>query len=684
MSRLYPILQAEAGECGLACLAMICNALGSRVDISDLRRRLSISPKGSTLATLIRHAESLGLSGRPLRLELDEISRLRMPCILHWDMNHFVVLQSVSRRGVRILDPAVGARKLPIEAVSRHFTGVALEFTPTPDFHAIKEQRRVPLRDLIRHTRALRMALVQVFFLAVALEVFALAAPFFNQLLIDEVLVTSDREFLYLLATGFGLLLLVQTAIEVLRSWVILRISADVRLQWLNGLFTHLIRLPAPFFERRHLGDITSRFGSIVTIQHTLTTGIVTGILDALMAVMSLAIMIAYSPLLTLSAVTAVAAYAVLRWLFYAPLREASAEQLVLAAKENSHFLETLRAIVSVKLSGHETARRTRWQKLVVDVIDRDVKTQVLSVLFATASTFISGAAALWLLTLGATQVMDNQLSVGMLMAFSSYAGIFGARINHLIGYAVELKMLGLHGERLADIALEEAQPLPTVATDVQRLRPHITLRNLSYRYADGEPWILRHLELDFVPGESVAIVGPSGCGKSTLVKLLLGLLSPTEGEILIDGIPVQRLGLSTYQQLIGAVVQEDSLMAGSIAENISFFHPEINQRRMKRCAHTACIHEEILSMPMGYQTLIGDMGSSLSSGQKQRILIARALYKQPKLLILDEATSHLDMQNEQRIIERLDPLHLTRIYVAHRAETIASAQRVVALNNAR
>lgn len=681
MRRIRPILQSEAGECGLACLAMIGSAFGYHVDISDLRRRFSVSRKGSTLATLIRHAETIGLVGRPLRLELDELPHLSTPCILHWNLNHFVVLEKVAPRKVFIIDPAVGPRRLPFDVVSRHFTGVALELVPGTEFRLGDKRRRLRLRDLTRRTAGLRPALIQVFLLAIALEVFALAAPIFNQLLIDEVLVSSDREHLYVLATGFALLLVIQTAIEVLRSWIVLRASADVRLQWSSGLFAHLLRLPTSFFEKRHLGDIVSRFGSIATIQHTLTTGIVAAILDGLMAVTTLAVMLLYSPALTLIIMVAVTAYGVLRWLFYAPLRDASAEHLVLAAKENSDFLETLRTIVPIKLSGHETARRARWQNAVVDVIDRDLRTQKLELLFTTSSALITAGAGIWLLTQGARQVMDNRLTVGMLMAFSTYAGIFSSRVTNLIGHAVELKMLGLHGERLADIALEPAEPRAAVETDLRRIRPAMSLRNVGFRYADGEPWVLRHLDLDIAAGESVAIVGPSGCGKSTLVKVLLGLLHPTEGEVLIDGIPITCLGLSAYQQLIGAVVQDDSLLAGSISENIAFFDPDLDEARVEVSARAAAIHDEILSMPMGYQTIVGDMGSSLSSGQKQRLMLARALYRRPKLLILDEATSHLDALNEQRVVEALAPLNLTRIQVAHRAETIASVQRVIVLN---
>jgi ATP-binding cassette subfamily B protein RaxB len=659
---------------------MISNAFGYRVDLSDLRRRFSISLKGCTLATVIRHAESIGLSGRPLRLELDELAELKTPCILHWNMNHFVVLEKANKREITILNPAVGIQKLLLSEASRHFTGIALELSPTPSFRKADERQRLHLGDLAAKTAGLRPALLQVFLLAIALEIFALVAPLFNQLVIDEVVVTSDRELLSVLAVGFGLLLLIQTTIGLLRSWIIMRVSMDVRLQWTGGLFSHLVRLPAAFFEKRHLGDIVSRFSSITTIQNTLTTSIITAILDGLMAIMALGMMLFYSPILTLIVVAAVLLYGLLRWAFYSSFREANAERLVLSAKENTHFLETLRAIVPVKLAGHETERRTRWQHLLTDVMDRDLRTQKLGLVFSTSSTLITGASTLLLLSHGAQQVMDNTLSIGMLMAFNSYAGTFSGRVNALIGYAVDLKMLGLHAERLADIALEPSEQQAMVETDVQRLKGKIEVRNVSFRYAEGEPWILQHFDLTVAPGESVAIVGPSGCGKSTLLKIILGLLEPTEGEILIDGIPIHRLGLPSYRQLIGAVTQDDTLLAGSITENISFFDPNANQECIEASTKIAAIHEEILAMPMGYQTMVGDMGSSLSGGQKQRALLARALYKHPKVLILDEATSHLDAFNEHRVVNALRPLGITRIQVAHRRETIANAERIVVL----
>ena len=498
--------------------------------------------------------------------------------------------------------------------------------------------------------------------------------------MVDEVILTADRELLWVLAVGFGLLLITHTTINVVRSWIVMRLSISVRMQWTGSLFTHLLRLPAGFFEKRHLGDLVSRFGSINALQSTLTTAVVSAVLDGIMSLLALGMMLAYSLNLAAVVIGSTLIYGALRWIFYRPFREASRERLVLSARENSHFLETLRAVVPIKLAGFESERRARWQNLLTDVFNRDVKTQKLGILFTSSSTFITGAGSLLFFALGAGQVMDNAITLGMLMAFSSYAGNFSGRVNALIGYAIDLKMLGMHAERVADIALEAPEQEPPTETDISRLEPSIEVRNLSFRYADGEPWVLKELNLNIEANESVAIIGPSGCGKTTLLKLLLGLLTPTEGEILVGGVPVKRLGMSNYRKLIGAVLQEDSLMAGSIAENITFFATDQDEVHMEAIAKIAAIHEEIAHMPMGYQTLVGDMGSALSGGQKQRILLARALYRKPKLLILDEATSHLDIFNEHRIVGAMTAMKLTRIVVAHRNETIDGAGRIISL----
>ena len=679
------ILQTESSECGLACLAMVADHFGFHSDLTELRRQFSVSLKGATLTQIMRHATSMQLAVRPLRLEVEDIPQLKLPCILHWNLNHFVVLKKVKRslRGkltLILLDPAVGERRVTEQEVFQHFTGVALELTPSASFVTKEKTKQIAIRDLTGHIVGLRRALVQVLMLALALEIFAIISPLFNQFVIDEVIVSGDREMLKILVFGFALLLVTQTAIGLARSWFLMRWSIDVGFQWSTRVFSHLTRLPVSFFEKRHLGDVVSRFGSLSAIQSTLTSLFVESALDGLMALLALGMMILYSAKLSLFVIAGVVLYAMLRWAFYQPLREASQERLILASKESSNFLETIRAITPLKLFGREVERCARWQNLKQDVINRDVKTQKLGVLFKVSNTAIFGVQGLIVFYIGAGLVMENLLTIGMLMAFSSYAGTFSGRIFSLIDLFVNVRMLSLHAARLADIVLEPAEAESKFETEVSRIQASIRLKNVKFRYADGEPWVLDNVNLYIPAGQSIALVGPSGCGKTTLCKIILGLLSPTEGEILIDQIPISQLGLRAYRGLVGTVMQDDVLLAGSILDNISFFDAQTNSDYVEKCAKLAAIHDDIVAMPMGYQTLVGDMGSSLSGGQKQRVLLARALYKRPKILALDEATSHLDIQNEQKVNHALSQLHLTRIMVAHRPETINAAERVVAI----
>ena len=681
--RLPLCLQTEAAECGLASLAMVAGWHGYRVDLATLRQRHPLSIKGVTLAHLIQVAGRLGLAGRPLRLELAELPQLATPCVLHWDLNHFVVLREASARGIVIHDPAAGLRRLSMAEASRHFTGIALELSPTAEFRRADERVRVRLRDLTGPVRGLGPALAQVLALAVALQALAVLAPFYLQWVVDGAVASGDRELLSVLAVGFLLLAAIQVAVGALRSWVVLYLGTTLNLQWLANVFSHLLRLPVAWFEKRHLGDVVSRFGAVTTIQRTLTSSFVEAVIDGLMAVVTLAMMLAYSVPLTLIALATVMAYGVARAAFYAPLKRATEEHIVHAARQQSHFLETVRGVQSIRLFGREDERRARWLNLAVDATNGDLRVQKLSLGFRSANGIAFGAERVAVVWLGALLVLDATLSTGMLFAFLAYKEQFSVRVAGLIDKAIELKMLKPQGERPADIVLTPAEAQPRTAA-VRVEDASLEVRNLSFRYSEMEPFVLRDCSFRIAPGESVAIVGASGCGKTTLVKLLLGLIPPTDGQVLVGGVDVQKMGLAAYRQLVGTVMQDDPLFAGSIADNVSFFDPSPNQEAIERCTRLAAVHEDIAAMPMGYHTLIGDMGAALSGGQRQRLLLARALYKQPRMLFLDEATSALDVQRERLVNEAIQSLQLTRILIAHRPETIASASRVIVLQGGR
>jgi ATP-binding cassette subfamily B protein RaxB len=682
-ARLPMHLQTEAAECGLVCLAMIAGYHGLPSELTEMRRRLAVSLKGVNLKDLVGMADRLGFAARPVRLELNEVRMLKTPCILHWDLNHFVVLKKATHDAVVIHDPATGARRVPLATVSKHFTGVALELAPLTAYEPVKAAPRIGLRSLLGRIVGLKRSLAWLFVLALAIQVFAIVTPLFMQWVVDDALVTADRDLLVTLALGFTLLLFIKTTVTAMRGWMVIAVAASLKVQGRSNLFSHLLNLPSAYFEARHLGDVLSRFTSQETILQAITTDVVEAVLDGVFASLTLLIMFLFAPGLSALVLAGALLYGLLRWAFYTPLRQASMEGIVWSARRDSHFLETLRGIKTIKLFNGQQGRRAHWLNLLVESVNRQLTTQNLRLIFKTANSLLIGVLAILVIWLGAQRVLANQMSIGMLLAFIAYKDQFLERVSNLIDRGVDLTMLRLHAERIADIALtspeahaalhERTEPQPPVAVEV---------RNLRFRYGENEPWVLDGVSFRVEPGETVAIAGASGCGKTTLLKILASLLQPTQGEILVDGVPLQQLGIARWRSMIGVVMQDDQLFAGSISDNIGFFSEQPDPLRIEQCAKQASVHKDILAMPMGYNTLIGDMGTVLSGGQKQRILVARALVRQPSLLLLDEATSHLDVDNEKSVSAAIRSMRVTRIIVAHRPETIRSAERVIWLDS--
>ncbi|MEN9831636.1 MAG: Toxin translocation ATP-binding protein, partial [Pseudomonadota bacterium] len=576
---------------------MIANAHGQHWHLMDLRHKFPQSLKGANLKQLIDHSLVLGFNARPVRLELEELHQLRMPCILHWDLNHFVVLQKISGNKITLLDPALGIRVVSHSEVSQHFTGIALELTPQADFTTKPSPKAFPLSMLTGKLQGFGQSALQILALAFVLELFAIFMPMFNQAVVDDVLTSGDHELLSVLVAGFAIILLIQSALSFARSWWVMVLSQSISIQWLGNVFAHLVKLPADWFSQRHLGDISSRFNAVHDIQRTLTQTTIESLLDGLMAIAALVMMFIYSPNLTWVVLSASALYAIVRWISYSPFRHAASERLVLAGQEQSHFIETLRAMTPLKLFVRENERRARWQSLMVEVMNRDFQTAKLNMGFNVARTLIFGLENLCVFWLGAKIILPSQtqdhsasvFTVGMLLAFISYKVQFTSRISALINQGIELKMLNLHRDRLADIVLtspEQDTPQGNLpAHDLAHLPASLELRKVSFRYSEAEPWLLYNMDLFIQAGEHVAITGASGCGKTTLLKILLGLLTPTHGTVLYGGVPVGQLGMSNVRRKIGAVMQEDALLTGSIADNIAFFDLAPQLQRIEACA---------------------------------------------------------------------------------------------------
>lgn len=681
-SRVRLARQTEIAECGLACLTMIAGYHGLDVDLGTMRRRFAPSLRGAALRTLMAIADRIGLTPRPVKLPLEQLGNLHVPAVLHWDMNHYVVLERVRGDKALIHNPDGRSRWLPMAEVSNHFTGVALELRPSDNFQTGKQRERLRLSQLWRRMTGMNRALAQVLVLSLVLQAFALASPYYMQLAIDKALPALDHDQLAVLALGFGLFTIINVVATWLRSFVLLVAGSTLGTGLASNIARRLFRLPIDWFERRHTGDILSRFQSITPIQTLLTQGAVAALVDGAMAFLTLALMVYYSPLLAFLAIAAFLLYLVVRIVSFAFERDAREAAIVAHGKEQSALIESLRGMTTLRLFGRETLRHALWHGRLVDAVNAEVRTTRIGIWQANANGLLFGLENILSIWLAVRMVMDSAgFSVGMVYAYLAYKTQFVSKAASLVDQAIALRMLGLHLERLSDIALSpEDRGFGPEAEIETRLTGSIELREIFYRYSPGDPLILNGVNLKIEAGEHVAITGPSGGGKSTLVKLLLGFVEPDDGTLLVDGQPLARFGQRSYQNQIAAVLQEDTLFAGTLADNVALFEDNVDMERVTAAAMAASIHDDILAMPMRYETLVGDMGSTLSGGQKQRILLARALYRQPKILIMDEGTAHLDVQHEQVVSAAIASMGITRIIIAHRQETIAQAQRVLVM----
>ncbi|EPP8166265.1 peptidase domain-containing ABC transporter [Escherichia coli] len=690
------IRQTESAECGLACLVMMACWHGLQTDLPTLRERFSISTQGMTLQRLIECAAGIRLSSRAVRLEPEDLKSLSLPCILHWNMNHFVVLYKVRGSRLVIHDPDKGKITLSLQDAGKHFTGVALELTPASDFTARDERKKIRLRQLTGRTPGLLAAMSRIIIFALALEILTLSSPLLNQLVIDEVLVAADRSLLTVIIIALLLLSMTQMLLSLARQWASITLSVNFNMQWTVRVFHHLVRLPLGWFDARSKGSINARFEAVDTIQEALTTQVLEGILDVLLVITALCMMLLYSPEMTLIAVLAAIIYGVLRALWYPSLRQSAEDAWDAGARESGHFLETLNGILSLRINGVTAHREAAWLNLNIVRRNTQLRQSRQLMCYDIAHTLTGSVVSAIILWKGAGEVLNGTFTVGMLVAYLSYQMRFSSSISSLTDKYFSWRMLDIYNERLADIVLtptEDYQQQPAQEDNDTSVFPSVfrgdvadgalvplSLEHITFSHKGGNKPILRGVSLTLHPGEVMAITGQSGCGKSTLVKLILGIHIPDEGTIRAFGIPHTHPDYFQVRQRIGTVLQDDHLFRGSIADNIIFFSGDRNHERMIQCARLALIDSDIMSMPMGYQTLIGETGGGLSGGQKQRILLARALYKKPGFLLLDEATSHLDVESEIQISQTLRQLGLPVLLIAHRPETIASADRVLYL----
>ncbi|EPY9080345.1 peptidase domain-containing ABC transporter [Acinetobacter baumannii] len=681
-SKVPVILQTESSECGLACLAMISSYYGHYETIFTLRQKYSVSIKGSSLSDLIKIAGKINLNSRPLRLEMDELSKLRLPCIIHINMDHFVVLVSVNKK-IEVIDPSLGKRFYSIDEFSDIFTGIALEIWPNSKFEKNEKKEIFNFFHLLHDLKSLLPSFSYILILAVVLEILGLVSPLYMQFVLDNVIPEGDRQLLLTLTIAFFMLMIFNIIITTTQTLIGMFVSTTLNVQWKSNVLNHLVNIPNEYFFKRHLGDIISRFNSIDPIQSTLTSTFIITLLNACLAIFTLCLMFYFSAQLALITLIAMVLYLLLKIITYLPLRSLAEKGIILGASQNSYLMETIRGIRAIKQYNKQDERSNNWLSLFVNQTNNSLSSQKLSVIISIINKFIFGVENLLIIWFGANLVIDKTFTIGFLTAFIAYKTQFSTRFSSLIDSYFQIKMLSLHGERLSDIVLtdqEDVTAFELTPNVKQEIKGQIKAENISFKYGDFEAEIIQGLNLTIEAGQSIALTGPSGCGKTTFLNLLNASLKPTSGEIFLDNIPFSQLGTKNLRSLIACVDQNDTLFARNIIENISFFDSNVKLEWVERCAEMAGIHNEIIKMPMGYWSLVGDMGSSLSGGQKQRILIARALYQKPKILFMDEATSHLDIRKEKEINQMISDLKITRVIIAHRKETIMSADRVISL----
>lgn len=681
--RISPIRQTEAAECGLASLAMVANWHGHDVDLNMLRLRFGVSARGIGLRQLMQTADAMHLLPRPLKLDLDGLHLLNLPAILHWDLNHFVVLERVERDRAYIVDPAGSTRWYRFDELGRHFSGVALELRPSHDFQPLQGKRRLRFRDLWSGMSGFRRALVQTIFLSIVMQVYVLATPYYLRTAVDGVLPAFDEGLLITLAIGFAALALIGAGATLLRKFVLLSSGAALSFGITSNLARRLFRLPITWFEKRNVGDVLTKFLSVLPIQRFLIESAPLALIDGMLSLLTLAMMLITAPQLAVVTLLGLLAYCAIRLALLRTEKEREQEYVKALGHEQGALIETLRGIVTLRLAGREAMRHSFWQNKLTYALGARFRHEKTIAWHEAAKVLIPAVELVIVIYLAVRGTMVGALSLGAFFAYLAYRQQFVQAGQSLLDEGVKLRLLDLHLAQLADIAQSEEDSGFEEPLTRPDFAGRIELRNVHFAYGRHDPAVLKGVDLTIEPGDYIALTGPSGGGKTTLAKLILGLMDPTEGEILVDGVPLPAFGRRAFRNHVAAVLQDDVLYAGSIADNVASFG-EVDMVRLDECLQAAAILDDVMAMPMRHETLVGDMGSTLSGGQRQRILLARALYRQPRLLLLDEGTAHLDLAHEALVNAAVNNLGITRIIIAHRPETIAAAGRIVRLEEGR
>ncbi len=682
---LEVLLQRESAECGLVALLMLMNYYGLDTDLLSIRERYMISLKGLTLLDLKGIAEKFNFKTVVIKFDFDQLSLLKLPCILHWELNHFVVLSKIKKKSIIIHDPAVGKRIVTLKNASDAITGIAFEIKPNEKFLPLSSKKKINMKYFLGKFPVKKFS-IKIIALTFLIQIFSVITPQYIQKMVDGLQLQLDPRYFILLGLLFIGVKLLEIGISALRTFLIEKLNSSLNFYIGWSVFKHLVRLPLSFFEKRTSGELISKFGSIDKIIQILTRGMIEGIIDILVSMTLLIIIWLYDVKMALLVTIGCTTYAFFKFYKTKNSKELNDKLIKLSGAHHTYLIETIRGMQSIKIFSKEGQRGETWKSKYIDYIETNAEMASYQSSFLFLRNFIMGSELIIVILIAAFQILNKEISIGMLYAFIFYRSQLVNSFTNFIDNLSNYQIIKIYLTQLSDVILQKKEfvsPISKAEDFVNKSFSihHIKVERLYYKYGENEKYVLSDLSFEINAHESVAIIAPSGFGKTTLMKIMMGLIEPTSGTVKINGLNLTEIDKSRYRKKIASVMQDDQLFYGSIYENVAFFDTSISSEKIITVCKLACIHDEIMQMPMQYYSLVGDMGTVLSGGQKQRVLLARALYRQPEVLFLDEATSHLDLKKEQEINKNIANMKIMRIIIAHRAETISSADRCISIN---
>jgi ATP-binding cassette, subfamily B, bacterial HlyB/CyaB len=686
VTRRYPFFaQLSASDCGAACLVMVSRYWGKNFSVNRIRETANVDRNGASLRGLSAAAESLGYMTRPVKSSLTQLAKQTLPTIVHWEGQHYIVVYEINRNSIIVCDPAIGQRRLTPQEFLKDWSGYALLLQPTNSFNS-KQKYQTSFWQFFELMKPYQVVMLEIFVASLFIQIFGLVTPLFTQLLLDRVIV--QRSELTLTAIGCGLLIfsLFRVAMTGLRQYLIDHTANRLDLALIVGFIHHTLRLPLSFFESRYVGDIISRVQENTKIQRFLSGEALSILLDLITVFIYVGLMFWYSWSMALLALVVIPPFLLLAVVATPFLQKISREVFNAHAKESSYLIESLTGIRTVKAVAVEQSIRWHWEGLLQNAIKTNFSGQIINNRLQIFSNTIEATVTTALLWYGAYLVIHEQLTIGQLIAFNMLVGNVIRPFQRLTVLWNQLQEIVISIERINDVL--EAQPEEDSQLQVKQILPRLSgdirFENVTFRYhPDNERNVLSNLNFHIKPGQMVALVGRSGSGKTTISKLVLGLYLPTDGKILIDGQDISNLSLNSLRKQVGVVDQDTFLFGSTIRENISLGHSDATLAEVMEAAYLAGADEFIKQLPMGYETQIGEGGGLLSGGQRQRLAIARAILGDPRLLIMDEATSHLDTESERIIQNNLSKIlqDRTSLVIAHRLSTIRNADLILVLD---